>query len=198
MTNKNKQKSLKAARRPRGANAASATVRPSRKPPPRGHHYTIGIDPANETAGLTLLDKDGSLLWCGGDISAWDSMLPKDFEELLASIQSFKANERRCKVYYEFSAHTGSRSTSDSISRSAGMLIEKIRSRNSLVFDRKDVHGVPPSTWRKGVYGKGRPLDPKMMAIEYFMNKTGMVPKNHDMAESFLIAAYGYNKENKK
>ena len=61
---------------------------------------------------------------------------------------------------------------------------------------------VYPQTWRKGVYGNGRPKDTKVAAIDFVqeeigytlpvMGKTGRGSKSdHNIAEAILLAYYG-------
>lgn len=176
--------------------AGSSNVRAIRQPVWE-EHLTVGIDPANETSGLALLDREGGLLWCGGDISVWNTLPPS----LIAVLLTCRLEEAvRCKppvlIVYEYSQHVRNRQTSDSISRSAGMLIEKLS--EYLTITRSNVKSVQPNVWRKHIFGRVLRGDTKAPAVEMYRAMVGHDAQNHDAAEAFLIARYGYEMGRKK
>lgn len=54
-----------------------------------------------------------------------------------------------------------------------------------------DVRFVHVSTWRKAVYGNGKPQDPKGTAVSWVLYNLGFETKNHNLAEAACIATYG-------
>ena len=46
-------------------------------------------------------------------------------------------------------------------------------------------------TWRKGVYGNGKPQDPKGTAKAFCLYNLGFETKNHNIAEAACISYYG-------
>lgn len=46
-------------------------------------------------------------------------------------------------------------------------------------------------TWRKGVYGNGKPQDPKGTAIAWCLYNLGYETKNHNLAEAACISYFG-------
>jgi hypothetical protein len=46
-------------------------------------------------------------------------------------------------------------------------------------------------TWRKGVYGHGKPQNPKGTATEWCLYNLGYETKNHNLAEAACISYYG-------
>lgn len=57
---------------------------------------------------------------------------------------------------------------------------------------------VHPMTWRKTVYGHARPPNPKNIAMTYVKNLFDWQPKfkkDHNLAESILLAHYGALKD---
>lgn len=54
-----------------------------------------------------------------------------------------------------------------------------------------EVRFVHISTWRKGVYGNGKPQNPKGTAIAWVLYNLGYETKNHNLAEAACIGYYG-------
>lgn len=54
-----------------------------------------------------------------------------------------------------------------------------------------DVRFVHISTWRKAIYGNGKPTDTKGTAIAWVLYNLGFETKNHNYAEASCIAQYG-------
>lgn len=54
-----------------------------------------------------------------------------------------------------------------------------------------DVRHIHISTWRKGIYGHGKPQDPKGTAKAWVLYNLGYETKNHNLAEAACIAVYG-------
>lgn len=55
---------------------------------------------------------------------------------------------------------------------------------------------VHPLTWRKKVYGSGRPKgDIKKLAMGWVMSEYDFTPQDHNYAEAILIASYGIQEE---
>lgn len=50
---------------------------------------------------------------------------------------------------------------------------------------------VHVSTWRKGVYGNGKPQDPKGTATAWCLYNLGFETKNHNFAEAACISYFG-------
>lgn len=50
---------------------------------------------------------------------------------------------------------------------------------------------VHVGTWRKGVYGNGKPQDPKGTAKAWCLYSLGYDTKNHNLAEAACISYYG-------
>lgn len=50
---------------------------------------------------------------------------------------------------------------------------------------------VHVSTWRKGVYGHGKPQDPKGTAREWVLENLRYETRNHNLAEAACISYYG-------
>lgn len=152
----------------------------------------VGIDPANATSGLCVLNEEGNLIWCG-TLSVWEPL-----PNYLTSALGVYAGQTTlsAKIWYERSPVRG-KPANDAISRAAGMLIQNLRDTFFKTLKRADVHAVEPATWRKAVYGNGRPQDPKTTAIHYYIAATGVVPETHDEAEAYCIARYGLAMEKK-
>jgi Holliday junction resolvasome RuvABC endonuclease subunit len=54
-----------------------------------------------------------------------------------------------------------------------------------------DVRFVHVSTWRKAVFGNGKPQDPKGTAVAWVLYNLGFETKNHNSAEAACIGFYG-------
>lgn len=182
---KKKAKAVKAGRKsPRKSTRASNVRTPEQTS--RGEDLIVGIDPANETSGLCVLNSENESIWCG-TLSVW-APLPEHFITALSAYLGTSVG--RAKIFYERSPVRG-KPANDAISRAAGMLIERLHEMFFKSLKRSDVTAVEPATWRVHTYGTGRPADPKLMAILEYRKATNQEPETHDAAEAFFIARYG-------
>lgn len=160
-----------------------------------GKRGTLGVDYNSGTISLSCVNDPKVLATASLDITNLALSIPVVKRLLQALLGEFTLDN---KIWIEQPWVNGKQFPRSGLmmARTAA-IIEVIATEIGI-----EVNFVHPLTWRKELYGNGRPKDPKNTAVKYVeehfqykvptLGKTARSQKpDHNLAEAICIAAYG-------
>lgn len=150
---------------------------------------TAGLDYSTKALNLAIVD-GASLLDC------WEDALGLDVANQIVTMT------QTCRHLLEFDVETvyceelwfgGGSKNGKAVSNVNTLSLHRTATRFETVATALGlkVHFVHVASWRKIVFGHGRPAEPKGASLGFVENTYGYKTTNHNMTDSICLAHYG-------